>query len=91
MIRAKYVKNLLGFTGDARLFSLNEPIAYGNDKHTDHVVVSAVVAYGSGPETYIFPADAEGSVLSWCELDGSYRGGLDHEEAIRQAGWEVEP
>ena len=56
------------------------------------VVVSANNVMFSGPETYIFPAAKQGDVYEitdWCELDGSYRGGLDHDEALGYAGYEV--
>lgn len=43
----------------------------------------------SGPETYIFPANEDGKVVHWAELEGSFRGGLDHERALRNAGFEV--
>lgn len=51
-------------------------------RHTSYVIVSAAWSTFSGPETYIFPADGEGNVLSWSELEGSYRGGLDHDVAL---------
>lgn len=56
------------------------------------VVVSANTVMFSGPETYIFPAEKHGDVYEisdWGELDGSYRGGLDHEEALRGLGYTV--
>lgn len=57
---------------------------------TGYVVVSAVCAIDwGGPETYIFASNAEGEVDDWGELDGSYRGGLDHEKALRGAGYTV--
>lgn len=86
MKTATFVRKLDGFTGDARLYSLSEPI--GN-KYS-HVVVSAtVVPFGIGPETYIFPADVDGKVIDWGELDGSFRGALDHEQALNDAGYSV--
>jgi hypothetical protein len=75
--------------GDARLFQLSEPVEYRGGKKTDHVVISAVEVPFSGPETYIFPADNTGAILSWCELGGSYRGGLSHEKAVYAAGWKL--
>lgn len=54
-----------------------------------HVVVSSVIAPYTGPETYIFPSNAAGDVISYSELDGSYRGGLDHKQALENAGYEV--
>lgn len=53
------------------------------------VVVSAVCAMFTGPETYIFEADAGGGITSWTELPGSFRGGLDHAEALRSYGYEI--
>lgn len=92
MIRAELVKHLEGFSGDASLYKLSEPISYGYDDlggTTPYVVVSATVVLGSGPETYIFPADEHGHILNWSELPGSFRGDLDHVQAIENAGWEL--
>lgn len=98
MATATLIRPLSGFTGEAALYRLDAPTTYErtNDEgeyvefSTDHVVVSATVAMFTGSETYIFPADESGEVLSWLELDGSFRGGLDHEEALRRAGHSVE-
>jgi hypothetical protein len=83
-----------GWQGDARIYRVDPPMSYyptweGPASLADHVVVSATTVMYTGPETYIFPADAEGKVLDWGELDGSFRGRLDHEEALRGAGYEV--
>lgn len=78
--------NLAGATGVAHLYLLDPPLASG-----EYVRVSATVVPFSGAETYIFPADESGQVIDWGELDGSYRGGLDHAEALRGAGYEVAP
>ncbi len=84
---------LANFTGDANLYRLDPPLTDvdwdGNEHSHEYVVSSATVAMFSGPETYLFPADKDGEVTDWGELDGSYRGGLDHEEALRGAGYEV--
>lgn len=42
-----------------------------------------------GPELLIFAADENGKVTDYMDLEGSYRGGTDHEEALRRAGYEV--
>ena len=96
MKTATEIKRLEGFTGDARLYKLSDPMGYDFDwdtdelqKETDHVIVSATVALFTGLETYIFPADAEGKIANWGELPGSYRGGLDHATALRGAGYEI--
>lgn len=54
-----------------------------------YVVVSAVSVPFDGPETYIFTANSEGAITSYMELEGSFKGGLDHAEALRRAGYEV--
>jgi hypothetical protein len=78
-----------------KLYRLNEAVHWGGDYegdevgHSEYVLVSAVDAMFTGPETYIFPADAEGNVINWGELEGSYRGGYSHEEALRRVGYEI--
>ncbi len=79
---AKLVKNLDGWRGEARLYRLAPPLD-GNE----YVVVSATNAMFSGPETYIFASDEAGKVDCYGELDGSFRGGLDHAKALRGAGY----
>jgi hypothetical protein len=91
---ATFVRNLTGYTGDAKLYKLDPPIEQrnrGDDVEATHeyVVVSATSVMFSGPETYIFPGTADGEVADWGELDGSFRGGLDHEAALVGAGYTV--
>lgn len=69
------------------IYRLSRPITYGyehDDSKTQHIVVSATIVEGSGPETYIFPADENGVILDWLELPGSYGGGLEHDYAIER-------
>lgn len=74
------------FRGDARLYELDPP-----EDDLTHVIVSGVnVGFGEGEETYIFPADEAGTILSWGELDGSFKGSIDHRRALEGAGWEVQ-
>jgi hypothetical protein len=97
---ATYVKDVEGFRGVAKLFKMSPPVKYESytaegdfefvTKTSEFVVVSATVVSFSGPETYIFPADSEGVVTSWGELDGSYRGSLNHTSALERAGYVVE-
>ena len=94
---AKLIKStLLGFRGTAHLYKLSEPVTFDYDwntgmdtKNTNYVVVSEANIPYSGSETYIFPADKDGEVLSWLELKGSFRGELNHERALQNAGYEV--
>lgn len=97
MKTATFIKQMEGFRGDARFYKLSEPASVGWDaeKTTDYVIVSAVVVAGffdgdGGPETYIFPADGEGRITSWSEMEGSFQGGLDHTRALAGLGYIVE-
>lgn len=88
---ATFVRVTNSEPANQRLYRVDPPVSYGwphGDTTTDHVLVSAADTY-TGPETYMFPADAGGNVLDWMELDGSFRGELDHERALRNAGYEV--
>lgn len=95
MKTATKIKDLEDFTGDAALYELSEPVEYDEPwsdddppaKQTTFVAVSATNVPFSGPETYIFAANNEGTVLDWCELSGSYRGGLSHKKALHGAGF----
>jgi hypothetical protein len=87
-------KNLPSFNGTAHLYRLDPPYVdtdwEGRERGThEHVIVSATFVPFGGPETYIFPADAEGNIADWGELDGSQKGTLDHEQVLRDAGYEV--
>lgn len=91
---ATYIKTLDGFKGEARLYAVAPPIEERNwddevEATHDYVIVSGVYAMFSGPETYIFPADAEGNITSWLQLDGSFQGEIDHEQALSNAGYTV--
>lgn len=88
---ARKIRDLSGFTGQAALYELSEFIEIGGtDEVFNHIVVSATIVPYSGPETYIFPANADGTVADWGELNGSFRGGLDHEQALKNAGYAIE-
>ena len=93
MKTATFIKNV---NHNQQLFKLSESIPYDFDYETDkyksetnYIITSAVVALVSGPETYIFPAGENGEILDWGELEGSYRGGLDHRQALENGGWDV--
>lgn len=84
---------LPNFSGHVRLYEVTPPMTSedldGNVVSRSYVVVSATNVVFSGPETYIFPATQDGEVTSWGELAGSFQGGLDHEQALRDAGYEI--
>lgn len=72
-----------------KLWRLSAPLAgYGEEGPFEHVVTSSNTILGR-PETYIFGSDAEGAILDWGELPGSFKGALDHEQALTNAGYEV--
>ena len=86
---ATFVKQRNG-TGDGRVYRVEPPIESQGQEH-DYVWVSAIHDQYAH-ETYILPCDADGEVIdgAWgADLDGSYRGGTDHAEALRRGGYEV--
>lgn len=81
---ATFVKDVSHkFAGTAHLYRVETEDGY------DYVVSSGVNTMFSGPETYLFLADEDGNVLDWMELDGSFRGAIDPEAAVRNAGYEL--
>ena len=88
-MKATLIKNLAGWKGDARLYRVDPPIQFNEDRKTNYVVVSAATVMFSGPETYIFPASSEGEILDWLELPGSFRGAMDHARALEGAGYSI--
>jgi hypothetical protein len=84
--------------GQQRLYYLDPPVTFidynydtneESDNYTNYVVVSAATVPFSGPETYIFPSNKEGEIKDFNELYGSYRGGLSHERALKNAGYTI--
>lgn len=88
MNTATPLRSLSHWRGDVRLYRLVPPMKDG-DVAREFVIVSAVDVPYSGPETYIFSATPDGDVIDWMELEGSYRGGLDHTEALGNAGYTI--
>jgi hypothetical protein len=87
---AVFVKDIKDWISNAKLFKLDSKVYYdkgGKQKQTQYVIVSAVIA--EGPETYIFPADRNGKCLNWGELNGSFKGGLDHKKALNGLGFKI--
>jgi hypothetical protein len=81
-------RRISGSGAEQRLYRLSAPLV--SYKHGyEYVRVSACTVPFSGPEVYIFGSDSDGEITDWCELEGSYRGGLDHAVALANAGYEV--
>lgn len=83
---ATFVRKVEGNRADQCLWRLSEPYVLNRYEDeplsVDYVITSAVVAPYSGAETYVFAANEDGKVLDWGELRGSFRGELNHDEAI---------
>ena len=82
------------FAGDARLYKLNPAMSIKNwdgeeTGKTEFVVVSGAHALFSGAETLIFASDETGKVADWMDLPGSFRGSINHERALLDAGYEL--
>ena len=91
---AKFIRMLPEFRGLGALYHVDPPIGYNFDydaemflDYTSWVAVRMGLFY-SGPETHIYPARHDGSILSWLELGGSQRGG-DHVTVLNNAGYEI--
>lgn len=54
-----------------------------------YVITSTSNVQFSGPETYMFPANEKGTIIDWCELPASYRGGLNHEKCFEDIGYKT--
>lgn len=93
---AHKIKSLDNFRGEAILFRMEPPL-----EGYPYVVVSAIspkpvevlgemVTVVLRPETYIFGADSDGTVLDWHELPGSFQGAMDIPRALAGAGYEIQ-
>jgi hypothetical protein len=100
MKQAKFISKLDAWKGDARVYEVDPPVVIPDDdwkeelrgKKFRHVIVSSADVHRSGQETYIFPAKRTGDtfdVADWGELEGSFKGSLDHEKALLGAGYRV--
>jgi hypothetical protein len=83
MNTATEIKRLKNCRGDARVYRLSESL-----DGFSHVIVSAAHTF-DGPETYIFGCDKNGENIEYGELAGSFRGGLDHTQALMAAGYKI--
>ena len=83
------IKNIREARGRACLYKLSEPLV-----GYEYVVVSAAKDFKDQynnmiGETYIFGSDETGKIKSFLELPGSYKGGLDHQKALNDAGYDI--
>lgn len=72
---------LRGLNSTQNLYKMEPPL----DGH-EYVVSSYGVFV---EETFLIPADRDGNITRWTELEGSFYGSYSHEEALRGAGYAV--
>lgn len=88
-MKATPIKQMIGWKGEATLYRLDPAYKYQHKTQPiEYVVVSAVdlAHYGAEKETYIFKSNETGTKIDWEDLPGSYKGGMDHAEALRGLG-----
>jgi hypothetical protein len=83
------VKSVKEAKGRACLYKLSVPLV-----GYEYVVVSAAKDHRDHydnmiGETFIFGSDESGKIKSFLELPGSYKGGLDHQKALNDAGYDI--
>ncbi len=95
MKTATKIKQMEIFIGDAILYKLSEETRYTHPvdgpRATLYVVVSSVTTRGTGiPETYMFPTNSEGDVITFLEMAGSEKNTLSHEKVLTEnQGWTI--
>jgi len=88
--------NLPGYRGRAALYKLSEPL----EGHEFVVVSSVLITFPPSVkefindyhESFVFPADEEGNILDWGNLDGSLSYGtqpIPHEVCFQEAGYQL--
>lgn len=80
---------------DQRFYLLDPPLVTedADDLYSEGVLTYTRLVVVSAswrmhvPETYIFAADAMGNIVDFTDLPGSFQGALDHQAALRGAGY----
>lgn len=86
---ATKVKDLTGW-GMASLYELSESVeTYDGERKTKFVIVSAVNAMFSGPETLVFAARQSGEKLGMLIEIGGGRGYMNHTKALENMGFTI--
>lgn len=74
-----------------RLYQFDPPLKNYDDETIEFAVLSAVRVMGY-PETYIFKANpgnpSAGWIVDWCELPGSQKDTLSHQQVLQDMGYE---
>ena len=87
-MKAKFIKDMNNFRGEAKLYEASPNISFGDNKNTKFIIVSKI-DNEFGQETYIFPANEDGEIKDYCELSGSQKGDISHGQVLRDAGYEI--
>lgn len=75
--------------GPCAVYELSEPLSWDRERPpASYVFVSTSTILGA-PETYAFPCEPDGTVISWTELDGSAKGDVSHAAVLREMGYEL--
>ena len=78
--------------GVATLYRVDPPMPHDpwrDTRPSEYVIVSSNIVLMDGPETYIFSAGENGEITCWGEMDGSFKGALDHTRALAGAGYRI--
>lgn len=82
-----------GKMGEAVAYRLTPPLKstdWDNDKdREDRYIWVSQINVNSMWETYIFPADKNGKVTDWLELEGSRKGYITPDSLMRELGYTV--
>ena len=77
-MKVVFVKNLINGPARQKLYAVEDGTC---------IVISGVLAFPTGNETYIFHSNIFGEVINWSELPGSFRGDIDFEKALSDGGY----
>lgn len=83
MKNAKHIRDLDGFRGHAALYQMDPP------HDGSEFVIASAINNEFGMETYLFPSNAQGEIVSFSEMEGSMRGTTEHSDALESAGYKV--
>lgn len=88
MKTATFIRNIETNIGEKKLFRWDPPMEKYDGSEYEFIIVSAV-NHSFALETFIFPANKDGEILSFGELDGSEGGIFDHNKVLQNAGYTV--
>lgn len=95
MRTATFIKNAnFLWKGDARIYKLEPPMireSKGPIGSRECVPIRFVVVSSIPPKgTFIYETDENGRSVKWFDLGGSLQASVDHAQALRSIGYEVQ-